>query len=54
MRFDDDSPLPTIVKTIPPNSPSEGVRVAFIVHDGAPIEFLCITPSAAPPTDPRS
>ncbi|MGD8697869.1 MAG: hypothetical protein PVJ43_01180 [Gemmatimonadales bacterium] len=25
---------------IPPNSPSEGVRVAFIVHDGAPIEFL--------------
>ena len=25
---------------IPPNSPSPGVRVAFIVHDGAPIEFL--------------
>jgi len=25
---------------IPPNSPSEGVRVAFIVHNGAPIEFL--------------
>ena len=25
---------------IEPNSPSEGVRVAFIVHDGAPIEFL--------------
>ena len=25
---------------IAPNSPSEGVRVAFIVHDGAPIEFL--------------
>jgi hypothetical protein len=25
---------------IPPNSPSEGVRVAFIVHDGAPVEFL--------------
>ena len=74
MRFDEDSPLPSIVKTIPhvafevddleaalegheviiePNSPSEGVRVAFIVHDGAPIEFLCITPPAAPPTDPR-
>ncbi len=25
---------------IPPNQPSEGVRVAFIVHDGAPVEFL--------------
>ena len=25
---------------IEPNSPSEGVLVAFIVHDGAPVEFL--------------
>jgi hypothetical protein len=25
---------------IPPNSPSPGIRVAFIVHNGAPIEFL--------------
>jgi hypothetical protein len=25
---------------IPPNSPSEGVRVAFIVHNGAPVELL--------------
>lgn len=25
---------------IEPNSPSQGVRVAFIVDDGAPIEFL--------------
>lgn len=25
---------------IEPNSPSEGVRVAFIVHNGAPIEFM--------------
>ena len=24
----------------PPNSPSEGVRVAMIVHDGAPIELI--------------
>jgi hypothetical protein len=24
----------------PPNSPSAGVRVAFIEHKGAPIEFL--------------
>ena len=25
---------------IEPNSPSDGVRVAFIVADGAPVEFL--------------
>jgi hypothetical protein len=25
---------------IPPNSPSPGVRVAFILDDGAPIELL--------------
>lgn len=25
---------------IKPNSPSKGVRVAFIIHNGAPIEFL--------------
>jgi hypothetical protein len=25
---------------IEPSSPSEGVRVAFIVHNGAPIEFI--------------
>jgi len=25
---------------IPPNSPSQGVRVAFILDDGAPIELL--------------
>jgi hypothetical protein len=25
---------------IPPNSPSRGVRVAFILDDGAPIELL--------------
>lgn len=30
---------------IPPNSPSPGVRVAFIVDNGAPIEFLQIDPS---------
>ncbi|HSG08661.1 MAG TPA: hypothetical protein VLA36_09890 [Longimicrobiales bacterium] len=61
MRFDEGSPLPELVKTVPhvafevddleaalqghevliePNSPSDGVRVAFIVHDGAPVEFL--------------
>ena len=61
MRFEPDSPIPELVKTVPhvafevddleaaieghevliePNSPSEGVRVAFIVHDGAPVEFL--------------
>ena len=30
---------------IAPNSPSEGVRVAFIVHNGAPVEFLEYTNS---------
>lgn len=28
---------------IPPNSPSEGVRVAFVVHDGMPVELLAFT-----------
>jgi hypothetical protein len=61
IRFDPDSPLPEVVKSVPhvafqvddlevaleghelllaPNSPSAGVRVAFILHDGAPVEFL--------------
>jgi hypothetical protein len=61
MRFDTDSPLPEIVKSIPhvafevddleaeiegkqilipPNCPAEGVRVAMIVDDGAPVELL--------------
>ena len=31
---------------IAPNSPSPGVRVAFIVDDGAPIELLQIEPRA--------
>jgi hypothetical protein len=64
MRFENDCPLPDLVKTVPhvafevddleaaivgydiliePNSPSEGVRVAFIIQDGAPIEFLEFT-----------
>jgi hypothetical protein len=61
MRFDDDCPIPELVRTvphvafvvedlavalegkellIPPNSPSEGVTVAFIVEAGTPVEFL--------------
>ena len=61
LRFESDSLVPDLVKTIPhvafvvndlaaalagnevliePNSPSEGVTVAFIVDNGAPIEFL--------------
>jgi hypothetical protein len=61
MRFEPDSPLPDLVKTVPhvafevddlhaeiegkeviiqPNSPSNGVTVAFIVNNGAPVEFL--------------
>ena len=66
MRFEPDSPLPELVKTvphvafevddlesaihgnellIPPNSPSEGITVAFIIDNGAPIEFLHISKS---------
>jgi hypothetical protein len=61
MRYEPDSPLPDLVKTVPhvafevddlaaalggheiliePNSPSPGVVVAFVVCDGAPVEFL--------------
>jgi hypothetical protein len=61
MRFEDDSPMPELVKRVPhvafvvhdleealkgrqilvePNSPSEGVRVAMIEENGAPVEFL--------------
>lgn len=61
MRFEDDSPFPEIIKTVPhvafevddlaaaldgkqilvePNSPSEGVIVAMILSDGAPVELL--------------
>ena len=63
MRFEPDSPLPELIKTIPhvafevddlekeiqnkevlifPNSPSDGIIVAFIVDNGAPIEFIQI------------
>lgn len=61
MRFEPDSPLPELVRTVPhvafevpdleaalrgkeiliePNSPSEGIRVAFIVENDAPVELL--------------
>ena len=67
MRFEPDSPIPTLVQSVPhvafavddleselvgqevliaPNSPSQGIRVAFIVHNGAPIEFLEIASDA--------
>jgi hypothetical protein len=67
MRFDEDSPLPELVRTvphvafevddldaalegrdvlIPPNRPSPGVRVAFVVDDGAPVELMEIEPGA--------
>lgn len=67
MRFEVDSPVPELVRTvphvafevsdldatlegrevlIPPNRPSEGVRVAFVVENGAPVEFIELT---APP-----
>ncbi len=31
---------------IAPNSPSPGIRVAFIIHNGAPVEFLEIAGDA--------
>lgn len=63
MRFDNDCPLPELVKTIAhvafevndidqelerhnfriithPNAPGEGVRVAMIEHNGAPVELI--------------
>lgn len=61
MRFEADSPLPELVKTVAhvafevddlkaaiagkdilvePSSVSEGLKVAFVVDNGAPIEFL--------------
>jgi len=64
MRFDEDCPLPELVRTVPhvafevddleaalsgreviiePNSPYPGVRVAFIVCGGAPVELLEIS-----------
>jgi hypothetical protein len=66
MRFEDDSPINELVKSVPhvafqvenlaeaikgkeiliePNSPAEGITVAFIVENGAPIEFLQINES---------
>jgi hypothetical protein len=61
MRFEPDSPLPELVRTIPhvafevenleqeltgknviikPNSPAQGILVAFIEDHGAPVEFI--------------
>jgi hypothetical protein len=61
MRFEDDSPIPKIVREMPhaafevddldealkgreilihPNSPSEGLRVAFIMVNGVPVELM--------------
>jgi len=63
MRFDHDSPISDIIKSLPhiafevddldlelsmrnfniltaPNSPGEGIRVAMIIHNGAPIELI--------------
>ncbi|MCX6134008.1 MAG: hypothetical protein NTU47_09375 [Ignavibacteriales bacterium] len=61
MRFEPDSPVDDLIKTVPhlafevddldaaiagrqlltpPNSPSDGARVAMIIHNGAPIELI--------------
>lgn len=66
MRYEDDSPVNELVKTVPhvafevndvyeatkgkeiliqPNSLSPGVTVAFIIENGAPVEFLQIDKS---------
>ncbi len=37
---------------IEPNSPSPGVRVAFIVENGAPVEFLEERTDGLPSSDP--
>lgn len=39
---------------IAPNAPSEGVRVAFILHDGAPVELLEFRASAPRDNPPGS
>jgi hypothetical protein len=39
---------------IEPNSPSRGVIVAFVVDDGAPVEFLQIDEEVADPAYARS
>ncbi|MEZ4997782.1 MAG: hypothetical protein R2758_10075 [Bacteroidales bacterium] len=66
MRFEDDSPMCDLIKTVPhvafvvrdldhelsvrnfriltpPTPPSEGVRVAMIEHNGAPVELMEFT-----------
>jgi len=63
MRFEDDSPISALIKTVPhiafevddlekelrthglkiitePNQPAEGITVAMIGHNGAPIELI--------------
>jgi len=73
LRFEPESPLPELVKTVPhvafavgdlaaaiagkqvliePNSPSAGVTVAFIVDNGAPVEFLELGPAEGRPETP--
>ena len=33
---------------IPPTAPSEGIRVAFVVENGAPVEFLQVEDASSP------
>jgi hypothetical protein len=63
MRFEDDSPINTLIKTVPhlafevnglekelrahgfnvitePNHPDDGITVAMIEHNGAPVELI--------------
>jgi len=73
MRFDPDSPVHELIRTLPhvayqvedldaalvgqevihpPGSPSEGVRSAMIIHDGAPVELIWFRPPPEPPAIP--
>jgi len=73
MRFEADSPVSELVRTLPhiafevddldaalegkqllsaPGSPSDGVRVAMILHDGCPVELLQFTATVDRPPRP--
>ena len=67
LKFDTDSPMPELMRTVPhvafqvedivaalhghdilveTFSPGPGIRVAFVVHEGAPVEFMEVAVSA--------
>ena len=73
MRFEPDSPIPELIRTVPhvafevddldaalegltviypPGSPSDGVRSAMIVYNGAPVELICFRSKEQPASPP--